>query len=53
MTLEVDGLRRLIAEELVGAGVRVPEAEVARISSAILDEALRISVEWLEAESVY
>lgn len=53
MTLEVDALRRLVAEELVGAGVHVPVSELARISAAILAEAVRISVEWVEAETGY
>lgn len=53
MTLEVDALRRLIAEELVGAGARIPASELTRISAAILDEAVRISVEWVEASQTY
>ena len=53
MTLEVDALRRLIAEQLVGAGVHVPAAKLAAVSAAILEEAVRISLEWLEAEAPF
>lgn len=53
MSLEVDALRRLIALELVGAGVLVPASELSRIAAAILDEAVRISVEWVEAAQAY
>lgn len=53
MTLEVDTLRQLIATELVRAGVRIPHHEMARVSAAILTEAVRISVEWVEAEIIF
>ena len=53
MTLEVDMLRCFIAAELVGTGVRIPPEELARIATAVLEEAVRISVEWVEAEVAY
>jgi hypothetical protein len=53
MSLEVDALRRLIVLELVGAGVHVPLLDLTRMSVAILDEAVRISTEWLEASQAY
>jgi hypothetical protein len=53
MALEVDALRRLIAVQLIGAGVRIPDDSLANVSAAILTEAVRISVEWLEAEPAF
>ena len=53
MTLELEALRQMIATELVGAGVRIPPDEMARVSAAILTEAVRSSVEWVEAETAF
>ena len=53
MTLDVDALRRFIAAELVGTGLEIPAEELARIATAVLDEAVRISLEWVEAELPY
>ena len=51
MTAELDALRQTISEQLVGVGVRLSAMELDRISATILAEAVRISVEWVEAPS--
>lgn len=51
MMLEVDALARYIAVQLVAVGVRIPRESVAAVSAAVLAEAVRISVEWLEVEA--
>ena len=53
MALELDALRRFIALELVATGAQISGDDRARVSAAILDEAVRISVEWVEAELTY
>lgn len=48
MTDEVERLHARIAAELRNAGVRLPDAVVASIADVVLDDAIRLSLAWLE-----
>jgi hypothetical protein len=48
MADEVDRLHARITAELRNAGVRLPDAVVASIADVVLDDAIRLSLAWLE-----
>jgi hypothetical protein len=48
MADEVERLHARIATELRNAGVHLPDAVVASIADVVLDDAIRLSLAWLE-----
>ena len=45
---EVEHLHASIVEQLDRAGVQLPDAAIAALADAILADAVRISLQWLE-----
>lgn len=50
MSREVDRLRVRISHRLREAGVRLPDAELRDVSEAIISDAVRLSLHWLDIE---
>jgi hypothetical protein len=48
MADEIERLHARIATELRNAGVRLPDAVVASIADAVLDDAIQLALMWLE-----
>ncbi|MDB4917327.1 MAG: hypothetical protein JWM95_4971 [Gemmatimonadetes bacterium] len=48
MPHEVEQLRATIAEQLRGAGVEMPEERLDTVAEAILADAVRLALEWIE-----
>jgi hypothetical protein len=45
---ELDHLQAAIAQRLRGAGVSLPDAEVAALADEVLTDAVRICLAWIE-----
>lgn len=44
----IEQVRTRIGEQLRGAGVHLPEAALAEVAAAVLDDAVAIAIAWME-----
>jgi hypothetical protein len=44
----IEQVRTRIGEQLRGAGVHLPEAALAEVTAAVLDDAVAIAIAWME-----
>ena len=44
----IEQARTRISEQLRGAGVHLPEAALAEVAAAVLDDAVAIAIAWME-----